>query len=273
MDNIVMERMTFRVPQMDCTAEEQLVRMKLADYPEVKSLSFDLPARTVVLTHSGSGLAIERAMETLKMGASVVEREGVEEQGEEADLNASDERQRKFLMIVLVINAALFLLELITGFFAHSMGLVADSLDMLADTLVYGLSLYAVGKTVMRKKQVARMSGYFQLCLAVFGVIEVLRRITSEGDEPSFTLMIGISLIALIGNAASLLVLQRAQSRDVHMKASWIFTTNDVLVNIGVIIAGVLVFLSGSKAPDLVTGAIVFCLVGSGAYRILRLSR
>jgi Co/Zn/Cd efflux system component len=150
---------------------------------------------------------------------------------------------------------------------------VADSLDMLADALVYGLSLFAVGKAVQYKKRVARVSGYFQLFLAVFGLVEVLRRVLGGGEEPGFGLMIGISLLALAGNAASLLVLQRANSEEAHMKASWIFTTNDVLVNLGVIVAGVLVFLTGSRLPDLVVGGIVFCLVAYGAYRILKLAR
>lgn len=263
------ERIIFNVPHMDCAAEEQLVRMKLADHEEVKQLSFDLPARTLVVTHSGNSGAIETAMQELNLGAALVQREQVDE----LEPDATDVQQRKLLIIVLIINAALFLLELTTGFIAQSMGLVADSLDMLADAIVYGLSLYAVGKAVLQKKQIARMSGYFQLFLAVFGVFEVARRFLGAGDEPSFALMIVISLIAFTGNAASLVVLYRAQSQDVHIKASWIFTTNDVMVNIGVIVAGVLVFLTGSKIPDLVVGALVFCLVGYGALRILKLSR
>lgn len=260
---------TYTVPQMDCAAEEQLVRMKLGDRQDVQRLTFDLSARTVVVTHTGNSADIDQAMQDLNLGATLVGQEIVDA----LEPDASDEHQRKLLIIVLLINAALFVLELTTGLLARSLGLIADSLDMLADALVYGLSLYAVGKAVAQKKRVARMSGYFQLALAVFGVVEVLRRFFGAGDEPSFTLMIIISLIAFTGNVASLVVLQRAQSQDVHMRASWIFTTNDVLVNIGVIIAGVLVFLTGSKLPDLIVGAAVFCFVGVGATRILRLSR
>ena len=263
------ESLTFKVPQMDCAAEEQLVRMKLSGHEDVKRLAFDLPGRTVAVTHTGNGADIERAIQELNLGATLVGREQVNER----EPDATDEQQRKLLIIVLLINASLFVLELATGFLAQSMGLVADSLDMLADALVYGLSLYAIGKAVTHKKRVASMSGYVQLSLAVFGVVEVLRRFFGAGDEPSSTLMIVISLIALAGNAASLFVLQRAQSQDAHIKASLIFTANDVLVNIGVIVAGVLVFFTGSKIPDLVVGAAVFCLVGYGAFRILNLSK
>ncbi|HEY5864649.1 MAG TPA: cation transporter [Candidatus Tectomicrobia bacterium] len=264
-----MERMTFQVPQMDCTAEEQLVRMKLSDREDVRRLAFDLPGRTVVVTHTGSSADMEGLMRELGLGASLVSREQVDER----EPDASDERQRTLLVLVLLINAGLFVLELATGFLAQSMGLVADSLDMLADAIVYGLSLYAVGKAVAHKKRVARMSGYLQLCLAVFGVVEVVRRFLGTGDEPSFTLMIAMSLIALVGNVTSLFVLQRAHSQDAHIQASWIFTTNDVLVNLGVIVAGVLVFLTHSHIPDLVVGAVVFCMVGYGANRILKLSK
>lgn len=264
-----LERTTFKVPQMDCAAEEQLVRMQLSDREEVKRLTFDLAGRTVAVTHTGNTAEIERAMQDLNLGASVIGREEVDE----LEPDAGDEQQRKLLIIVLVINAALFVLEMATGLIAQSMGLVADSLDMLADALVYGLSLYAVGKAVAQKKQVAKMSGYFQLALAVFGVVEVLRRFFGAGDEPNFTLMIVISLIALAGNVASLVVLRRTQSQDANIRASQIFTSNDVLVNVGVIVAGVLVYFTGSKIPDLVVGAAVFCLVGFGAYRILQLSK
>ena len=269
MEQASMKRMTFNVPQMDCAAEEQLVRMKLADHEEVKRLTFDLSGRTVVVTHTGNSTDIERAMQDLHLGASLVGQEHVDE----LEPDAGDEQQRKLLIIVLLINAALFVLEMATGFIAQSMGLVADSLDMLADAIVYGLSLYAVGKAVASKKRVARISGYFQLALALFGVIEVLRRFFGAGDEPSFTLMIVISLIAFAGNVASLVVLRRTQSQDANIRASQIFTSNDVLVNIGVIIAGILVYFTGSKVPDLVVGAVVFCLVGYGAFRILKLSK
>lgn len=265
------ERLTFTVPHMDCAAEEQLVRMKLADRESIRLLTFDLAGRTVAIIHAGDRAAIEQAMRELNLGASLLGQEAVVD--DDVNLDASDAQQRRLLIIVLLINAALFVLELVTGFLANSMGLVADSLDMLADALIYGLSLYAVGRAVASKKRVARISGYFQLALAVFGIVEVLRRFLGAGEEANFILMIGISLIALIGNAASLVILRHTQSQDAHIKASQIFTSNDVLVNIGVIVAGALVFVTGSNIADLVVGAIVFVLVASGAVRILQLAK
>ena len=182
-------------------------------------------------------------------------------------------RERKLLFQVLFINFFFFALEIWMGFISNSMGLVADSLDMLADSLVYGLALFAIGGTMAKKKNVARASGYFQLLLAVFGMLEVVRRFLGFEEVPLFQTMIIISTLALLGNATSLFLLQRSKSKEAHMQASMIFTSNDVIINLGVIIAGVLVFITGSKVPDLIMGAIVFVIVARGAYRILQISK
>ena len=150
---------------------------------------------------------------------------------------------------------------------------VADSLDMLADSIVYGLSLFAVGGAIARKKNVARAAGYFQLALAVLGFAEVIRRFVGHGETPDFHLMIMISLFALIGNTICLYLLQKAKSEEAHMQASMIFTSMDVIVNIGVIVAGVIVYLTASMLPDLIVGTIVFVLIGRGSYRILQLAK
>src|SRR5690606_7771325 len=152
------------------------------------------------------------------------------------------------------------------GFFSRSMGLVADSIDMLADALVYGLSLFAVGGSLLKKKQIARLSGYFQLTLAVLGIFEVLRRFLGHEEMPDFKTMIVVSILALIANGACLYLLQKSKSQEAHMKASMIFTSNDVIINLGVIVAGVLVYLFNSKYPDLIIGSIVFIIVSKGAF-------
>ena len=160
-----------------------------------------------------------------------------------------------------------------TGFISGSMGLVADSLDMLADALVYGLSLFVIGTTVAWKKNVAKWSGYFQIVLAVLGFTEVVRRFIGTEALPNFRTMIIVALLALIANGVCLYLLQRSKDREAHIQASMIFTSNDVLINLGVIVAGVLVLWLGSSLPDLIISAVVFVIVSLGAVRILRLAR
>jgi Co/Zn/Cd efflux system component len=154
------------------------------------------------------------------------------------------------------------------------MGLIADSLDMLADSFVYGISLFAVGGTVIRKKRIAKVAGYFQIALAIIGFVEVLRRFFGFEKLPDFSTMIIVSVFALIANGICLYLLQKSkQKEETHMKASMIFTSNDVIINLGVILAGILVNWLNSNKPDLIIGTVVFVLVIQGAIRILKLSK
>lgn len=262
-----MKKSTIHISKMDCPSEENMIRMKLDGQQFVK-LHFDIPNRNLYVYHEGDIASIFNAINDLNLGASLI---GTEESNY---IHAKEDysKEKNLLWTVLLINFFLFILEIITGFFSGSMGLVADSLDMLADAIVYGLSLYAVGHVAAKKKKVAKISGYFQMALAFFGIIEVIRRFLGFEDVPVFQTMIIISLFALIGNAVSLYLLQKSKSKEAHMQASMIFTSNDVIVNIGVIVAGVLVYLTNSKFPDLIVGSIVFLLVAKGAVRILKLA-
>jgi Co/Zn/Cd efflux system component len=111
------------------------------------------------------------------------------------------------------------------------------------------------------------------MALAFFGMAEVIRRFLGFEEVPVFQTMIVISLFALFGNTVSLYLLQKSKSKEAHMQASMIFTSNDVIVNIGVIVAGILVYFTNSKFPDLIIGSIVFLLVAKGAVRILKLAK
>jgi len=253
---------------MDCPSEENMIRLKLQGLHFMK-LDFDIPNRNLYVYHEGDITSIFNAVNDLKLGASLI---GSEESNY-THVSEDHSKEKKLLWTVLLINLSLFILEIIAGFISESMGLVADSLDMLADAMVYGLSLYAVGHLASKKKQIAKMSGYFQMALALFGIIEVIRRFLGIEEVPEFQLMIIISLFALVGNAVSLYLLQKSKSKEVHMQASVIFTSNDVIVNIGVILAGAIVYFTNSKYPDLIVGSIVFVLVAKGAIRILKLSK
>ncbi|WP_420578322.1 cation transporter [Ekhidna sp.] len=264
-----MNKTTFHISKMDCPSEEQMIRMKLEPYKEVKQLSFDIPNRKLEVYHTGEVEKIHQALSELKLNDRL---ENTEDEAE-LPLAADESKQRKILWWVLGINFGFFIVEMTTGWISRSMGLVADSLDMLADSIVYGLSLFAVGAAMSRKKKVAKISGYFQMGLALLGFSEVLRRFFSESETPLFQWMIIISVLALIGNLISLWLINKAKSDEAHMQASAIFTSNDIIVNVGVILAGVLVYFLDSKWPDLAIGGIVFAFVMRGAGRILKLAK
>lgn len=185
------------------------------------------------------------------------------------EMEAKNTQERKTLMIVLAINAFMFVFELVLGLISESTGLIADSLDMFADASVYAISLYAVGKSSVLKGNAAKFSGILQSILAFLVLFDVLRRFIL-GSEPFSILMMGVGVIALIANSICLALISKHRDGGVHMRASVIFSTNDVIANIGVIISGTLVWALGSRYPDLVIGFIIAVVVLRGGIRILR---
>ena len=258
---------TFVVPKMDCPSEEQQIRLALAPLAEIRDVRCDLEQRTVAVVHDGPVDAVLERLEPLGFGARLQHSAEASAERPVADPAA----EGRVLRLLLAINGVMFAVELSIGWWAQSTGLLADSLDMLADAMVYGLSLYAVGRAQSAQERAARASGWLQLTLALGALAEVARR-TVVGSEPVEVLMIGTATAALVANLACVALLARHRGGGVHLRASWIFSTNDALANLGVIVAGALVWATGSAVPDLVVGGAVGVLVLSGAIRILRLS-
>lgn len=255
---------------MDCPSEEQMIRMKLSELKQIQALDFDIPKRQLTVYHTETYEPIFQRLDALQLGTSFIESIPTELQGIQTE---NRNREKRLLWQVLAINFFFFVLELTTGLVSRSMGLLADGLDMLADSLVYGLALFAVSGSLARKKKIARLAGYFQLSLAILGFVEVIRRFVGWEELPAFQTMILISLFALLGNGLCLVLLQKSKSREAHMQASLIFTSNDVVANLGVIVAGALVYFTNSKYPDLIVGSLVFFLVAKGAFKIVSLSK
>lgn len=264
-----MYKAVFKIDKMDCPCEENLIRLKLENLDNIIHQEYDLTNRKLTIIHTNDIISIELAIGELNLNSTLIEHE----ETEYTKQNNEDKKQRKALWAVLIINFAFFIIEMATGIVSKSMGLVADSLDMLADAFVYTLSLFAVGAAVAKKKKVALISGYFQILLAILGFVEVIKRFVGIEEVPHFQTMIFISILALMANSACLFILQRTKSKDAHIQASLIFSSNDVIINVGVILAGVTVWWLDSNIPDLVIGSIVFAIVIRGALRILNLAK
>lgn len=183
--------------------------------------------------------------------------------------NQADKLERKTLLFLLAINAAMFVVELALGIYAQSTGLIADSLDMFADAAVYAISLSVVGASTSKQANAARVSGYLQIFLGLLVFVDVGRRIYF-GSEPESTLIMITGIVALAANLTCLTLISKHRDGGVHMRASWIFSANDVIANLGVIVAGMLVYRTGSYIPDLVIGALISLLVVRGGLRILK---
>ena len=174
------------------------------------------------------------------------------------------------LRAVLGINLAMFVAELGIGWAAQSTGLIADSLDMLADAAVYLISLLAVRRGAALQHRAARVAGALQLCLGLGVLAEVARR-ALWGSQPASLAMMAVSAVALFANLLCAKLLMPHRRGGAHMMASWIFTTADALANLGVIVAGALVWLTHSAIPDLLVGAAIAIVVLRSAARILAL--
>jgi len=184
------------------------------------------------------------------------------------ELEAEGDEQRKTLRVVLAINAAMFFVEIIAGVLASSTGLIADSLDMLADASVYAISLYAVGRAATIRRKAATASGLLQIVLGIGVLVEAVRRFIG-GGEPIGVAMMAMGVVALIANAICLRLISRHKAGDVNFRASYIFSANDVIANIGVIISGLLVFLLESQIPAVVIGVLISAIVVRGGFKIL----
>jgi Co/Zn/Cd efflux system component len=267
----VLRRSVFRIPKMDCPAEEQIVRMALDELDGVRELSFDLPGRTLSVWHEGEAGPITEKLEPLALGAQLTETTAAAVSPPvSAGEPGRDETEARTLWILLAINAVMFVVEMGAGWLAESAGLIADSLDMLADASVYAVGLYAVGRSAVLKRRAAHLTGWLQLTLALGALGEVLRRLLS-GSSPEPPTMMGIALLALAANATCLALIARHRHYGIHMMAVFICSANDVIANAGVIAAGALVSWTGSNVPDLTIGAVIGVVVLVGGIRILRL--
>ncbi|MBS0344883.1 MAG: cation transporter [Proteobacteria bacterium] len=259
-------RSTFRVGDMDCPAEEALVRMELDGLAH--GLEFDLVARTVTVWHGVPADEVETRIVRLGMGAERLASGPAA--GAPAARVEDPAAERRALRWLLVINAAMFVIEGLAGWWAESSGLLADGLDMFADAAVYAVALYAVGRGAALQLKAARFAGVLQLLLGLGLFVQVADHVL-YGSETLAGAMMGVSLLALVANVACMVLIAGHRDGGAHMKASYIFTANDALANLGVIVAGGLVAWLGSPWPDWVVGSIIGAMVLAGAWRILRL--
>jgi cation diffusion facilitator family transporter len=175
---------------------------------------------------------------------------------------------RKVLLVVLVINAVLFVVEATAGMLAHSTALLADSLDMLGDSLIYGFSLYVLWRSAEWKAIAAVLKGTVMAAFG-FGVLaEAVYKMT-VGVVPVAETMGIIGLLVLLGNGSCFLLLFRHRSDDLNMRSTWLCSRNDILANLSVLAAAVGVKTLDSSWPDILIGAAIAALFLRSAFAVL----
>ena len=175
--------------------------------------------------------------------------------------NVEHQADRRRLATALVVNVVMFFVGLIGWRLAKSAALLADALDMLADASGYAVAYLAIGGSERRQRAAARWNGAMLMALGLGVFAEVADRWFGT-NEPSGTWIIAFACISLLANGIVLRMLSKYRHSDqVHLRATWVDTRADVLVNVGVLVAGALVAISGFRVIDLLAGVIIACFV------------
>tara|TARA_R110001583_G_scaffold67490_7_gene192890 strand:+ start:595 stop:1221 length:627 start_codon:yes stop_codon:yes gene_type:complete len=189
--------------------------------------------------------------------------------GGHSNFDGMSKKYKKILWWVIAINGIMFLVEMSAGIGAQSQALKADALDFLGDTLTYGISLWAIGKSISLRSNVALFKGYSLLLMALWVVASTLYRFFAL-NSPDATIMGGIAILAFSANVLSVLLLMRYKDGDANVRSVWLCSRNDAIGNLVVLIAASGVWLSGSAIPDLVVAFILASLFLSSALQIIK---
>jgi cation diffusion facilitator family transporter len=183
--------------------------------------------------------------------------------------SAPTARYRKVLWMALAINLAMFVVEVVGGFSANSVSLLADAIDFFGDTANYGISLVVLSMSLLWRARAAFIKG---LSMAAFGIFVLANALWSfiYGTVPEAYTMGVIGIIALFANVSVTLMLYAYREGDANMRSVWLCSRNDAIGNVAVMLAALGVFGSGSAWPDLLVATIMAGLGLSAATHVLK---
>lgn len=181
----------------------------------------------------------------------------------------ADPRWRRILWIALVVNAAMFVVEMVAGASADSRALQADALDFLGDAANYAVSLAVVGAALVWRAYAALMKSLFMLGFAGWVFASAIIAFVG-GTSPDPALMGAVGALALAANVGVALLLYRYRTGDANMRSVWICSRNDAIGNVAVMFAAFGVFGTGSAWPDLIVASIMAGLALMGGFQVLR---
>jgi Co/Zn/Cd efflux system component len=190
-------------------------------------------------------------------------------QSKSCEIEALRTRQGTVLKAVLAINVVMFAVEMTAGLLVASVALIADSLDMLGDALVYGFSLYVIARGARMKAVAALLKGGIMAAFGLFVLAHAVYRILVP-EVPAYEAIGAIGLLALAANGYCLWLLTRHRYDDINMSSVWLCSRNDLIANTSVLIAAVGVWLTGTGWPDVVVGLALAALFLRSAVTVIR---
>lgn len=178
-------------------------------------------------------------------------------------------QQRSVFRIVLLINVSMFLLEAAAGVLAYSTALLADSVDMLGDAIVYGFSLYVIGRGAVWQARAAFLKGTIMAAFGLGVLAQVVFKIL-HGIVPAAEIMGLVGFMALVANLLCLMLLWQRRGDDINMRSAWLCSRNDVIGNVGVLLGALAVRLTQSPWPDIIVGLLIAAVFSRSAISVIR---
>lgn len=190
----------------------------------------------------------------------------------ESNFDGASPQYKRVLLIVIAINALMFVVELSYGIVGQSQALKADALDFLGDSATYALSLWAIGRSIETRANVAMIKGVSLLLMAVWVLSSTIYYMFVI-NSPSAPIMISVALAALTANLISVVLLMKFRDGDANIRSVWLCSRNDAIGNVMVLIAAGVVLQSDSRWPDLIVALILAGLFANSALQIISQSR
>lgn len=175
------------------------------------------------------------------------------------EITALRDKHGRVLKIVLAINAAMFLIEITAGWLANSTSLLADSLDMLGDATVYGMSIYVLTQSSRKQAKVALAKGGFMLIFGLFVLADAIYKLIYP-VMPNAEVMGIVGASALAANLVCFVLLYTHREDNLNMSSTWLCSRNDLIANVGVLLAALASYMLISKWPDIIVGTLIASL-------------
>ncbi len=190
----------------------------------------------------------------------------------ERDLTSPHSPKRKVLWIVLVLNLIMFFVEGVSGWLAQSNALMADALDMLGDAAIYGFSLFVIQLAPIWRTRAGILKAVIMSLFALGVLGSAIYRVSHQAVPLAATMGI-VGTLALVTNLFCAYLLLRFRDDDINMRSAWLCSRNDVLANLGVLLAAGGVAWTSSHWPDLAVGVIIAGLILQSSFGIFKDAR
>ncbi|WP_169545231.1 cation transporter [Sneathiella aquimaris] len=191
--------------------------------------------------------------------------------GHDSNFEGVSADYKRRLWAVIIINAGMFIVEMIAGQMAKSQALQADALDFFGDAVTYGISLAVIGASLKTRTATAMLKGFSLFLMGVWVFSSTLYQVFVIG-VPKAEVMGIIGFAALCANMLSVMLLVKYKDGDANVRSVWLCSRNDAIGNVAVMIAAVGVWGTATAWPDLVVAGIMAALFLSSAYQIMRQS-